>query len=119
MSDEPIATDPVALERLRAIGGSSLVSRMVDAFLLAATERMSAARAGAQRGDHDAVRRAAHALKGSAAQLGALALAATSDETERAALAGDARRVQDAVARLERDLAAVRPWLESQLIGRA
>lgn len=62
---------PPALELLKRVGGDELVAAVIDIFLSSAPSLLSQARAGAESGDSDAVRRALHSLKSSAGQLGA------------------------------------------------
>jgi HPt (histidine-containing phosphotransfer) domain-containing protein len=65
------ALDPLAIARLRRLGGDVLAGRMASLFLELARQRLSEARSGLAAGDHDAVRRAAHSLMSSAGNMGA------------------------------------------------
>ena len=102
-----------ALDEIRAVGGDELVCSLFVTFLGYADEQMARAVAGAARGDAAEIARVAHALKSSARQLGAIALAdlcgrAEADATDRmdleAAVAG--------VVAMERELATTRLWME-------
>jgi HPt (histidine-containing phosphotransfer) domain-containing protein len=64
--------DPQALERLRTLGGKELVSKMVELFTSYAESVLQEAAAGLEAGNLEAVHRAAHSLKSSAGNLGAL-----------------------------------------------
>jgi HPt (histidine-containing phosphotransfer) domain-containing protein len=66
--------DAEALERLRGLGGPQFVCEMIDIFLEYVPEKIAEASAGLQAGDLEAVRLAAHPIKSSAGNLGALAL---------------------------------------------
>ena len=65
-------TDDASLERLRRFGGGKLLGEMIALFLLAAPERINAARLGLSAHDVKATEMALHALKSSSAQLGAM-----------------------------------------------
>jgi HPt (histidine-containing phosphotransfer) domain-containing protein len=104
-------TDPAALERLRRFGGDKLVADMITLFLEAVPQRLGAARSGFARGEPHVVEHELHALKSSAAQLGALRMHRLSQEGELLAKAG----TLDGVGRILDDLFAeeprVREWL--------
>lgn len=87
MSEDPVL-DGVALDRLRRIGGADLVRRMVELYLAAGPGRVSSVRDGAAAGDTRAVERAAHAMKSSAGNLGAIRLQKMAEALEAAAAAG-------------------------------
>src|SRR5512135_2779222 len=74
--------DLQALERLRKLGGKELVSKMVMLFTSHAESAIRDAAGGIASGDLDTVRRAAHSLKSSAGNLGALQVQAAADEIE-------------------------------------
>jgi len=105
--------DPEALERLRRFGGARLLSDMIALFLEALPQRLSAARAGAQRGDAPAVEHALHALKSSSAQLGAMRLHRLSVEGEQLAKAGTLDGVSGILDALDDECARVTSWLGS------
>lgn len=90
--------DPAAIDRLRRLGGDELVRRMGDLFVTLGEERVAAARAGVTYGDLDTIERAAHSLKSSAGNVGAVALQRHAETVERAA--AEHRRA-DAVAGVE------------------
>jgi HPt (histidine-containing phosphotransfer) domain-containing protein len=68
-------------------------------------------------GDADAVRRAAHTLKGSVAVLGATALAAVAKDAEDHARAGDLDAARDDIARVQAEARRLVPVLEELLAG--
>lgn len=77
--------DPRAIDRLRRLGGDELVRRMGRLFVSLGEERIAAARAGVTYGDLDTIERAAHSLKSSAGNVGAVALQRHAETVERAA----------------------------------
>ncbi|HUP20347.1 MAG TPA: Hpt domain-containing protein [Gemmatimonadota bacterium] len=87
MSEEATSgpLDPVALDRLRRLGGDELVREMARLFVRLGAERLAAAREGLGRDDPEVVERAAHSLKSSAGNVGAGALAEAADRAEQAA----------------------------------
>jgi len=112
--------DETTIESLRELGrrsGTDLVSEIVELFLRIAPERVNAIRSGVDRSDTDAVERAAHALKSSAGNLGATALASSCALLETEARAGHADGMRRHFASIESELARVVPALE-RLAGR-
>jgi CheY-like chemotaxis protein len=103
---------PPALDttRLRdAVGSDELVTRIVKLFLAQAVTHVKTIGRAIAAEDADAVARTAHALKGSAATVGATAVARAAAELERGDL-GAAGRLIDA---LERTQAQARPGSDS------
>ena len=113
---EPPVLDGVALERLRRIGGASLVRRMVELYLANGPERVRSLREGAAAGDVARVEQAAHTMKSSAGNLGAVRLQRTAEALE--ASAGRGAIDEKLVARLVREYAdsagALRSALEEE-----
>ena len=68
------ALEPLALERLLALGGPTLVAEMTDLFIEHGSECVEAALRAARASDLPAARRAAHSLGTTAGTLGASAL---------------------------------------------
>lgn len=93
--------DEAAVDRLREWGGSALVARMIDLFIELGPERLSQIRSGSANGEPEAVERAAHSLKSSAANLGAERLRAHAAELEAAAMARRSGEIEPLVASLE------------------
>ncbi|MEX0907933.1 MAG: Hpt domain-containing protein [Gemmatimonadota bacterium] len=71
---EQSVLDGAALDRLRRLGGDTLVRRLIESFLAHGAERLDALGRGAVLGDAGLVERAAHTLKSSAGYLGATLL---------------------------------------------
>jgi HPt (histidine-containing phosphotransfer) domain-containing protein len=117
---EPLSFDPSFLERLRqleAVAGRAVVRPFIDDFLLESPRRLAAIRQALEDGDRDALVFAAHSLKGTSAQLGALRLAALCHELETGslALATDGETVARTMRALEDELQQVAPALRAQL----
>jgi HPt (histidine-containing phosphotransfer) domain-containing protein len=96
----PLVLDRSALERLQRIGGSALVRQMLGLFREGAVQRLAAARAAVESGDRPALARAAHALVGSAGNVGAVELMARARSLEEEALA-DGPDLSGLLAQLE------------------
>jgi CheY-like chemotaxis protein len=100
--DEPSAVDRAALARLHdAVGNEQLVAQIVELFLTQAEGHVATI---AKADDEATVTRTAHALKGSAATVGAVAVAQIAAELERTGDAGLADRLADALARTRAEL---------------
>jgi two-component system sensor histidine kinase/response regulator len=91
-----------ALERVE--GDVELFEELVQLFLEDLPERLSEIRVGLARQDGDQVRRAAHALKGAAANLSALAVAATARTLEEAGRGADFDAAARAYTTLEAEI---------------
>lgn len=103
--------DAAALERLRRLGGVTLIGRMIDLFLENSVLRMESARTGLAGGDLSAVARAVHSLKSSAANLGALHLHRLAEDIEIRAEAADAEGVAELFPELESAFVSTRSLL--------
>ncbi|HEX5740688.1 MAG TPA: response regulator [Pilimelia sp.] len=84
----------------------ALLRRIVDSFVGKTPDTVEALRDTVTRGDADAVAAAAHSLKGSAANLGAVRLSHLCADLERRARAGDLSGSADAVAVIHREAEA-------------
>lgn len=115
LPDEPF--DDAALERLEGLGGASLVCRMGELFVSLGTERVAAARAGVTYGDLDTIERAAHSLKSSAGNVGAVELQARAEAVERAAAEGRREDAAAGVDALEAAFAEARRHIEDRTKG--
>jgi HPt (histidine-containing phosphotransfer) domain-containing protein len=104
-------TDPEALERLRRFGGNKLLGDMITLFLAAVPQRLGAARNGLARADWHVVEHELHALKSSAAQLGALRMHRLSQEGEALAKAGATDGIGRVLDELDAEEARMREWL--------
>jgi HPt (histidine-containing phosphotransfer) domain-containing protein len=105
------ATDQSALDRLQRFGGPKLLGEMIALFLVAAPERIEAARTAGAEGDVEGAERALHSLKSSAAQLGAMRMQRISEQGEHRARAGTLDGLAPLIEELEQELARVKDWL--------
>ncbi len=106
------ALDPKKTAELESVGGSDFVAQLIGVFLASAPGRMEEMRLALDAGDAEAASRAAHTLRGGAANIGARALSEACATAESAAGAGDlvaaAAAVEVAKAELARVVAAGR-----------
>jgi HPt (histidine-containing phosphotransfer) domain-containing protein len=94
MTTRSPALDPLALQGIRALDeDGTLVIEIMGLFRSETPARVDAVREAHARGDADGMMRAAHALKSSAAQLGALRM---SELCRRIELHGRAGRIDEA-----------------------
>jgi PAS domain S-box-containing protein len=70
----------------RDVGGEEIVAEICELFIAEAGPRLDQLRTAAEQGDARALRQGAHALKGSAANIGAVAVASAAAELEQAGL---------------------------------
>lgn len=111
MTDPRFDDKPLAM--LRRVGRESLARKMIDLFLGSAPGRVAAIAAAHAAGDLTAAGRAAHSLKPSAGQLGAVALQSVCQEIEDASTAGDAAAVGSLLPRLADEFSATDSWLRA------
>lgn len=78
--------DPVAIERLRRLGGGELVLRMIHLFTAHAASLVDQAEKDLQQGNFDGMERAGHSLKSSAGNVGATEMSRIAAEIEQVAL---------------------------------
>jgi HPt (histidine-containing phosphotransfer) domain-containing protein len=114
---EPPSLDPAALERLKRFGGARLLDEMIALFLVAAPQRIGAARVATESGDAPATELAMHSLKSSSAQLGAMRMQRLCEQGEQLARAGDLMIVGFLVQDLEDELVRVTEWLQRASTG--
>ena len=94
--------DPAALDRLRRLGDGKFFTQMIDIYLDWSARKLAQARAGEQSGDLEAIESAAHSLKSSAANVGAIQVHDLAERIETLAR----EKQMDAVVPLLRELAA-------------
>lgn len=114
---DPIETpiDPAALDTLRRFGGEKLLGQMAALFLSSVPPRLATAREAARVGDTEGLRRAAHSLKSSAAQLGAVEMQRHCDRAESLSTARAGESLAPLVADIEIAFGAAREALERVL----
>ena len=105
--------EPTAIARLQRIGGTRLVRQLIEMYVALGPERIAALRDGVASSDAQRVERAAHTLKSTAGNLGAVQLQHTAQSLETAAAEGTVdpalaalceTQYHDAVAALQRAL---------------
>jgi len=110
MSDPSTILDMSVIETLQALqrpGAPSILERITAAFKRSGTTLLEELRHGADNGDLQAVRNAAHSLKSGSANVGAIAFSQTACTIEFAARDGDTAATTDAVLALEGQWAAL------------
>ena len=91
--------DSQALERVRQLGGEQLVADLVELGLESMRAGTAAALAAVESGDAEGLRLGAHAMRSSAANVGAVKLAGLAEQVEKQAdQEADARRLVAALA---------------------
>ena len=99
--------DERALDDLRELGGDDSLGDVIDAFRAEATQLLATIRGSIERGDADALRRAAHTLKSNGATLGARALAEQCRELEEQARSEKLAEATALADSIERELGRV------------
>jgi signal transduction histidine kinase/ligand-binding sensor domain-containing protein/CheY-like chemotaxis protein len=118
---EPPSLDPASLDRLCALEaatGREIVRLCVDSFLTETPRRLAEMRQALASGDGAALAFAAHSLKGSSAQLGALRLAGLCRDLESGGgddLAPGRVILGETLEEIDRELARVAPALRQRL----
>jgi CheY-like chemotaxis protein len=110
------AVDAQALARLGdEVGGPEVLRSIVEVFLRNAPEQAAAVAEAVRRGDAEAIGRAAHKLKGGAATVGAVAVAAASRALMEAGRSGDVAYAEELLPALDRAMVLTPEALESEL----
>ena len=110
MSEIP-AEVRTALDGLRALGGEGLLKQMAAVFVQHSGDRVQALETAATSGDVVAAAAAAHALKGSARQLGMIVMGDACVAAEQAAKAGDTAGLQLKAAAVHAEYTTAADWL--------
>ncbi len=116
----PPAVDPSALEALRALqapGAPDIRERVIGLYLQQTPQQLSELRSALDRRETSAVARAAHTVKSSSANVGAVRLSALCRELESVAGEKDAPDVGPRVNAIEAEYARVERELEDCLEG--
>jgi HPt (histidine-containing phosphotransfer) domain-containing protein len=100
MTTDNQVLDPSAMERLKRIGGDRLVGKMLISFDTFATEKVAEIRSATSAGSWSDAGRAAHALKSSAGNVGAVELQRLSFAVECAGRDDDGESIPGLVADL-------------------
>jgi HPt (histidine-containing phosphotransfer) domain-containing protein len=110
------ASSVVDLARLAEITGGDPVLRrgLIDTFILAGEGALAAIETGLRASDRETICRAAHTLKGAAANMGAALLQQAAAALETAARAEPLTTLPDLAGALARDFAAARGVFEKE-----
>ncbi|HOE11331.1 MAG TPA: Hpt domain-containing protein [bacterium] len=106
--------DPAALERIRGIGGDDLLTKMIALFIQNVEKRLQEALEGKAAGDSEMIGRAAHSIRSSSGNVGAMRLQRVAYEIERLAMEGNINRAWERFAELEKVFAAVKARLTEE-----
>lgn len=107
------AVDPAALERLiEMTGDANFVAELITSFLTSAPPLLADLRQGLAQGDAPKLRMAAHTLKSTSADFGALTLSGYCKELEALGKAGALAGTEGLIAQVEAEYARVKPALE-------
>ncbi|NOT31462.1 MAG: response regulator [Planctomycetes bacterium] len=118
MNEQQPILDRGVIAALRELGGDDdpgLFTELVGMFLTDTPERMHALSEAMEKRDPTALERAAHALKSSSANLGALELSVLFREIEAAGREKDLSRARTLVARTQPEFAKVEAALRSEM----
>jgi two-component system, sensor histidine kinase and response regulator len=120
MDDSEItAVDWTALERLRKLGGDSLVDRMIELFCSHAGAKVEEARECLKRDDLQNFGRAVHSLRSSAGNVGARVLYDLSGRLERLATENKDSEIRPLFPELERAFQQAATQLQEKRKGAA
>jgi signal transduction histidine kinase/CheY-like chemotaxis protein len=117
--DEPVL-DPARLDMLRSLGpvdGRGMLAAAAHAFRSDVPASLAALDLASTQSDEGALKRAAHKLKGGAANIGAAGAAALCGQLEELTHAGSEGRSRELIGRLETELAKVDVALDRALEG--
>ena len=112
------AVDPEAIEQLRFLEDEdqpNVVAELVLLFVEHTPPKIAAIRDGIAQGDAGAVKRAAHSLKGSSANVGATGMQHVCEQIEHAAAGGDLGPARELLPLLEQEVAVVVEALQAEL----
>jgi PAS domain S-box-containing protein len=115
---EDSALDQQALDELRKLqmdGEPDIVQELGGMFLERAPARISAMKEALARGDAEALKREAHNLKSSSANLGALQLSSFCKDLEILGRSGELQGAQELMEKAEAEFERVRTALESEI----
>ena len=110
--NEPSALNPVAIERLRELGGDKFAAEMIDLFLSYGGKKIAETRLAQQSGNLTAVAEAAHPIKSSAGNVGAARLQELAAQLEQLAGEKNIGAVAPLVDELERAFTEIKTLLE-------
>lgn len=106
--------NPDVIQELRMVMGEDFAG-LLRTFLVDSAQRVDAIAATVQAADADALRRAAHSFKGSAGNMGAIAVAELCRQLEELGRSGTTAGAAELVAQLRREFAAVEQEVKALL----
>ena len=106
-----IPFDKTALDRLERLGGSELISRVIDQFLEKVPLRMEAACDRGKAGDLKALGSAVNSIKAAASNVGATEVRDMAERIERLAVQGAKDIILPLLCHLDDMLGRARAWL--------
>jgi len=118
MNERETVLDRSVIASLRELGGDDdpgLFAELVDLFLSDTPERMRQLESALEQSDPSALERAAHALKSSSANLGAMGLSALFRDIETAGREKDLDRAASLVQRSSQEFARVKDALRTEM----
>ncbi len=108
---ENVRFDEAAIALLNRVGGETLIAKMTALFVENAPARLSAVAEAVASDDHVRGAAAAHSLKSSAGQMGAIHLQHICENLEAALLEGDIASARSLLPQFRNELAAALDWL--------
>jgi len=99
--------DRTAIENLRQLGGNEMLSELTEMFFSDASTTLAALKEAIEEGDGDSVKRLAHGLAGSSANMGAKEMADICQELQDVGAAGDLSHAPVLLGQLEAEYSRV------------
>jgi HPt (histidine-containing phosphotransfer) domain-containing protein len=110
----PDAVNPAAIERLVKLGGGAFAAKMIGLFISYGGEKVAAARQAQSAGNLNAVADAAHPIKSSAGNVGALRVQDLAAKLEQSAREAKSDLVQSQLTELEQAFADSASFFEAE-----
>jgi len=110
--NEPGTFDPAAIERLFKLGGQKFTLDMIDLFGSYGAKKLAEARLARETGRLTALAEAAHALKSSAGNVGAVRVQELAEQVELSAQEQNGELAAAQLGELERAFAEAKTFLE-------
>ncbi len=111
---ENVRFDEAAMALLNRVGGETLIGKMTALFSVSAPARLDAVAEAVASEDHVRGAAAAHSLKSSAGQLGAIRLQHICEKLEAALLEGDIPSARLQLPQSKEELTAAMEWMKQR-----
>ncbi len=111
---ESTALDPDAIERLRKLGGDKFAAQMIELFISYVGQKVADTRTALQAGNFPGVALAAHPVKSSAGNVGAVRVQELATQVEQSAKKAQAEVLPAQVEELERAFAEATELLQTE-----